>query len=79
MVHVSLTTLLMLGMIVGLVLLGIFWMYAVWKQRRLEGRARQDLISCRICGNIYENAARSPMTACPQCGSLNESTKPKPI
>jgi hypothetical protein len=79
MIHVSLTTLLLLGMIVGLALLGCFWMYAVWKERRQEGRARQDLVSCRICGNVYENLSRSPMTACPQCGSLNEATKPKPI
>ncbi len=79
MIQVSLTTLLLLGMVVGLLLLGGFWLYAVLKQRRIEGRARQDLVSCRICGNIYENTVRSPMTACPQCGSLNESTKPKPI
>lgn len=79
MIHVTLPTLLLLGMIAGLTFLTTIWLYAVWKERRGENRARHDLISCRICGNIYENTDRRPVTACTQCGSLNEATKPKPI
>ena len=79
MIRVTLTTLVLLGMAVGVALLGGFWLVAVWIERRAENRARRDLVSCRICGHVYENTARRPLTACPQCGSLNEPTKPKPI
>lgn len=79
MIQVSLTSLLLLGMIVGVGLLGFIWLVAVFVQRRYESRARQDLVSCRICGNIYENEQKQSLTACPRCGSLNEAMKPKPI
>lgn len=79
MIPVSLTTLLLAGMCVGVALLGVFWIAAVWKERRTENRARADLVHCRICGFIYENGENKTVSACPQCGSLNEPTKPKPI
>ncbi|WP_038163329.1 hypothetical protein [Verrucomicrobium sp. BvORR106] len=79
MIHVSLTTLLLLGMAVGITFLGVIWLIAVWMERRDESRAREDLVLCRICGHIYENAEKKPITACPQCGSLNEARRPKPI
>jgi len=79
MIHVSLTTLLLLGMVVGIALLGVIWLMAVFSERRHEGRIREDLVHCRICGHIYENAKRKHVTACPRCGSQNEATRPKPI
>jgi hypothetical protein len=79
MIQVTLTTLVLLGMAVGVVLLGIIWLIAVWRERRVENRARQDLVGCRICGHVYENAEKRPVSACPQCGSLNEPSKPSPI
>lgn len=79
MIHVTLTTLVLLGMAVGVALLGGFWMAAVWRERREENRARRDLVCCRICGHVYQTGEKRPVTACPQCGSLNERTKPKPI
>ncbi|TLD72013.1 zinc ribbon domain-containing protein [Phragmitibacter flavus] len=79
MIQVSLSTLLLIGMAVGIALLGIVWIAAVVRQRRFEKRAREDLVSCRICGNIYENLQKQNLTACPKCGSLNEALKPKPI
>ena len=79
MIQVTLSSLLLLGMAVGVALLGGFWVVAVWLERRTENRARQDLVSCRICGHVYENTDKRNVTACPRCGSLNEPTKPKPI
>lgn len=79
MIQVTLTTLVLLGMAVGIALLGAIWLTAVWRERRDESRTRQDLVCCRICGHVYENADRHPVSACPQCGSLNEPTRPKPI
>jgi len=79
MIHVSLTTLLLLGMALGIGLLGFIWLVAVWGERRKEGRAREDLVHCRICGHIYENGQRKSVTACPKCGSQNEAIRPKPI
>jgi hypothetical protein len=79
MIQVTLTTLVLLGMAAGVVLLGCIWLYAVWRERRSENRTRQDLVCCRICGHVYENVERRPVSACSQCGSLNEPTRPKPI
>lgn len=79
MIQVSLTTLLFIGMSVGVALLGVFWVIAVLMERSRENRARADLVHCRICGHIYENGENKTVSACPQCGSLNEPTKPKPI
>ena len=79
MIQVTLTTLILLGMAAGVVLLGVIWFFAVLKERRRENRGRQDLVGCRICGHVYENAERRRVSACPQCGSLNEPTKPSPI
>ena len=79
MIEVSLSNLLILGMVIGLAMLGLIWLMAVTRQRRFERRAREDLVSCRICGNIYENVQKQNLTACPRCGSLNEALKPKPI
>lgn len=79
MIEVSLSTLLLSGMVVGVGLLVIVWLSSVWSQHQLKKREREDLVSCRICGNIYENTQKQSLTACPRCGSLNESLKPKPI
>ncbi|HSJ03785.1 MAG: hypothetical protein ACAI34_25590 [Verrucomicrobium sp.] len=79
MIHVSLTTLLLLGMAAGITLLGVFWLIAVCVERRQESRLREDLVLCRICGHIYENGEKKPVTACPKCGSLNEARRPSPI
>lgn len=79
MIQVTLTTLVLLGMAVGVFLLGCIWLAAVWHERREERKIRQDLVGCRICGHVYENTDKRPVSACPQCGSLNEQTKPKPI
>lgn len=79
MIPVSLSTLVMLGMVAGIALLGVLWLIAVWRERRHERRARAELVQCRVCGNIYENSERKNITACAACGSLNEASRPRPI
>jgi hypothetical protein len=78
MIPVSLSTLVLLGMAAGIGLLGLLWIIAVWRERRSERRIRADLVSCRICGNIYEKSDKK-ISACPSCGSLNETSRPRPI
>jgi hypothetical protein len=78
MIPVSLSNLILLGMAFGIVLLGVLWLIAVWRERWGEKRARADLVSCRICGGIYEKIDKK-ISACPSCGSLNESSRPRPI
>lgn len=79
MISVSLTTLIVLGMVAGVGLLAVIWVIAVIRERRNDRRARKDLIQCRICGTIFENPERNDIAACPGCGSLNEATRPSPI
>ena len=79
MIHVTLTDLILLGMAAGIGLLTLFWMVAVYKERRHEYRARNDLIHCRICGTIFENTEKLKVMHYPSCGSQNEAVKPSPI
>jgi hypothetical protein len=78
-IHVSLTSLLILSMFAGLGLLGVLWLLAVWNERREERRSRRKVVLCRICGHIYDNPELKRISACPSCGSLNEVTQPRPI
>ena len=79
MIPVSLTTLLMLSMVVGVGLLSLSWVVAIMIERRNDRKSRRDLIQCRICGTIYENPERKDIASCPGCGSFNEATQPSPI
>lgn len=79
MIPVSLTTLIMLSMVIGVGLLSLSWVVAIIIERRNNRRARRDLIQCRICGAIFENPERKDIAACPGCGSFNEATQPSPI
>ena len=79
MIQVSLTTLLLLGMVIGVALLGALWVLAIWRERRAEARTRQGLVACRVCGTVYEKTPAEGITACPQCATLNEATRPRPI
>ncbi|MEY4484900.1 MAG: hypothetical protein RL693_2352, partial [Verrucomicrobiota bacterium] len=63
MIQVSLTTLLLIGMSVGVALLGVVWAIAVWRERYSESKARADLVHCRICGFIYENGENKTVSA----------------
>jgi len=79
MIQVSLTTLIVLGMVAGVSLLAVIWVISVWFERRGEFKARHGLVHCRICGHIFHETEKKEITACPNCGSLNEATRPKPI
>ena len=74
MIPVSLTTLLIIGLAVGVLLLGLLWVLAVLFQRRHEKRVQQHVVQCRICGIVYDNIEKKPVSACPSCGSLNETS-----
>ena len=79
MIAVSLTQLILLGMFCSVGLLAVTWLVSVVYQRRNDIRARRDLVHCRICGRVFQNAEKKEIAACPNCGSLNEATRPKPI
>lgn len=79
MIPVSLATLLIIGLALGVLFLGLLWLLAVVSQRRHEKREQQHLVQCRICGHIYDNPEKKNMSACPSCGSLNEATRTRAI
>ena len=79
MIPVSLATLLIIGLVVGVLLLGLLWFLAVLSQRRGEKKVHQYLVQCRICGSIYDNPDKKTVSVCPSCGSLNESGRSRPI
>jgi hypothetical protein len=80
MIAVSLGTLILLMLAVGLALVLVLWLSGVSGVHRVEKQKHQGLITCRICSVRYEEAPHateaSSVSICPACGTPNES---KPI
>lgn len=71
MISITLSNLILLFMIPGLVSIGIWWLAAVLRERRLDKLKRQSLLRCRICGCAYP-APEEDISRCPSCQSLNQ-------
>lgn len=72
MIKVTLSQLIFIGMILGIAVVGVIWLHAVWRDRRTHKRARSNIVLCRICGSAYQPAARDDVTICPVCDTPNE-------
>ncbi len=65
------------GVLVGLVFIASA--IRTSHRRHAEARARRGLITCVLCGLVYENPSPDPIPACPNCGHPNERTpRPEP-
>ncbi len=70
MISISLSKLILLFMIPGMISICLWWLIAVWKDRRQDKVMRQSMLRCRICGCAYPVAAEE-ISRCPSCQSLN--------
>jgi predicted Zn-ribbon and HTH transcriptional regulator len=78
MISISLSQLLLLLMIPGLISVGLWWLNTVWKEHRRDRTLRQSTLRCRICGCVYPTPEEpGTLTRCPSCKSsnLNEPQK----
>lgn len=79
MIRISLSNLILLGMVGGMALVCLLWVISVWKDRRRENRRRRDVILCRICGSAYPAPVQKELSRCPMCQTPNERTVLPPI
>jgi predicted Zn-ribbon and HTH transcriptional regulator len=72
MISISLSQLILLCMIPGLLSISLWWLHTVWKERKRDQVLRLSTLRCRICGCAYP--APSPdadISYCPSCKSAN--------
>lgn len=72
MIKVTLSQLIFIGMILGIVTVGFLWLHAVLRDRRTHKRARSNVRLCRICGCAYQPPSNEDVTVCPVCDTPNE-------
>ncbi len=71
MINVSMSQLVLIIMVAGMVMVGLWWALGVASVRRAETRKRKGVIMCRICGVHYE-VEEEDITTCPACKTVNE-------
>lgn len=72
MISITLSQLLLLLMIPGLLSIGVWWLRTVWLEKRLDRTFRQSTLRCRICGCAYPAPEEDgTLSRCPSCKSLN--------
>ena len=79
MIGISLSKLIVLVMLIGVVFVAVLWIHSLWQDRRREVRRRRIALQCRICGHVYANTPKDTVTTCPSCGSRNERQVLRPI
>ena len=57
---------------VPIVMVGIYTFVSGMKRRSALKVARRNIVTCRVCGHLYQERSRERDPACPECGRLNE-------
>ena len=78
MISISLSQLILLFMIPGLISIVLWWVYAVWRDRQRDKVQRLSMLRCRICGCAYP-VTEEDISRCPSCQSLNHQEPPLQI
>jgi uncharacterized paraquat-inducible protein A len=72
MISISLSQLLLILMIPGLVSIGLWWLVTVWKENQQSRTLRQSTLRCRICSCAYPAPEETgAISQCPSCKSSN--------
>ncbi len=72
MISISLSQLILLCMIPGMIVIGLWWLFAVWRDRRRDRILRLAVLRCRICGCAYPApSSDEEISHCPSCQSAN--------
>ena len=72
MISITLTQLLLLLMIPGLLSIGLWWLKTVTEEKRRDRSLRQATLRCRICGCAYPAPEEDGVISkCPSCKSSN--------
>lgn len=76
MIHVSLSTIVLLPLITGLLAILVWWIYYGVRDARRQAPVRQERIyRCAVCNHVYVDARNVPLARCTRCGCLNEALR----
>jgi len=71
-ISISLSQLILLCMIPGMLTILLWWLRTTLSERRQDQILRRRSLRCRICGYPYQPASTTDQTSrCPSCKSLN--------
>jgi len=57
---------------VPMVVVGCMVFISGWRRRAVLKAARRHIVTCHVCGFIYQDRGRDRAPACPECGRANE-------
>jgi Zn finger protein HypA/HybF involved in hydrogenase expression len=79
MIRLQLSSMIVVVMLIGVVLVVALWTWTLWQERRREVRRRRIAVQCRICSCTYVPLERATLSTCPSCGSRNQRGALRPI
>lgn len=72
MISISLSQLILLCMIPGLLTITLWWLVTAVRERKQDRILRRSTLRCRICGYSYQpSVGPDPISHCPSCQSAN--------
>ena len=57
---------------VPIVMVGCMVFISAWRRLILLKTARRHIVTCHVCGFLYQDRGRDRAPACPKCGRANE-------
>ena len=77
MIPISLSSLIILFMAMGVTTVCVLWFHSFWRDRKREVYRRRIAVQCRICGTAYACGPKrkAAVTVCPVCQTPNERNK----
>lgn len=75
MIHLHLSTMLVLFVSLPLVVIGLLSLSYSLRSRHRPVSETESIYSCAECRHVYAFARTRPMDRCPRCGSLNDAVR----
>lgn len=57
---------------VPILIVGLHSLLSALKRRSSQNQARRNILTCRVCGHVYQDRSRTRDPECPECGRANE-------
>lgn len=67
MIQTTLTNFILYNLCGLLILLGLFWLFRVLRERIREYRRNRHRVVCGICGHLFEDHSGAHTLDCPAC------------
>ncbi|MFC4994175.1 hypothetical protein [Rubritalea tangerina] len=71
MLEISFQDLAISVLVFAMLMLGFLLVGRNSTDRQLRRRARREIMSCSVCGHLYQDKSGQKIVECPQCGRAN--------